>query len=176
MIKRIDHIGIAVSNIDQVLDFYRDALGLEMTLTEREEGQKSIVAFISAGDDEIELVEPMTADSPVGKFIQKRGEGMHHICFEVDDIEAMLARLVAHGVQLIDEKPYIGTGGKRIAFIHPKAAHGVLIELYERAETETRPPLIDLSALRRMWDVETEAAREGAKAFLRSLQGGNGEH
>lgn len=173
-IKRIDHIGVAVNNIDEALKVYSDALGLILTHTDKEDGQKTIVAFLPAGEGEVELVEPMSEDSPVGKFIQKRGEGIHHICFEVDNIQEVLTRLKEQQVQLIDDKPYIGTGGKKIAFIHPKATHGVLIELYEKSPEETRPPMIDLAALRRLWDVETASAREGAKAFIRTLQGGNG--
>ena len=175
MIKRIDHIGIAVNNIDQALRVYADALGLQLTHTDKEEGQKSIVAFLPAGESEVELVEPIGEDGPVARFLEKRGEGIHHICFEVDDIEAMLGQLKAHGVQLIDEEPYVGTGGKKIAFIHPKAAHGVLIELCQRVTEEPRLQLADLESLRRMWDIQTEAAREGAREFLRVLQQGNGQ-
>jgi methylmalonyl-CoA/ethylmalonyl-CoA epimerase len=174
MIKKIDHIGIAVQNIDDALKLFVDALGLHLTHTDTEAGQKSIVAFLPAGSGEVELVEPLDEDSPVARFLQKRGEGIHHICFEVDNIDAALARLKSRGVQLIDEKPYIGTGGKKIAFIHPKAAHGVLIELYQYVPGEQRPPLVAAQALRRAWDIETESAREGAKEFLRTLQHGNG--
>lgn len=174
MIKKIDHIGIAVHDIDAALEVFAEALGLSLSHTDTEHGQKTIVAFLPAGESEVELVEPMGEDGPVARFLTKRGEGIHHICFEVDDIEAALARLRAHGVELIDQTPYIGTGGKKIAFIHPKGAHGVLIELYQRLPTEKQPPLIDLDSLRRRWDVETESAREGAKSFLRSLQQGNG--
>jgi methylmalonyl-CoA/ethylmalonyl-CoA epimerase len=169
-ILKIDHIGIAVSNIEDALKLYQDALGLALTHTDREEGQKSIVAFLPAGEGEVELVEPIGDDSPVGKFIAKRGEGIHHICFEVDDIDQALEQLRANGVQLIDDNPYIGTGGKRIAFIHPKAAHGVLIELYEKMPDEKKPPLIGLQALRRRLDIESESAREGVQTFLRNLQ------
>jgi methylmalonyl-CoA/ethylmalonyl-CoA epimerase len=175
MIKRIDHIGIAVNNIDKALEVYADALGLQLTETDKEEGQKSIVAFLPAGESEVELVEPIGEDGPVARFLKKRGEGIHHICFEVDDIYATLGQLKAHGVQLIDEQPYIGTGGKKIAFIHPKGSHGVLIELYQKVPEEARPQLIDLESLRRMWDIQTEAAREGAREFLRVLQQGDGE-
>lgn len=174
MIKRIDHIGIAVHNIDQALRVYSDALGLKLTQTDNEEGQKSIVAFLPAGESEIELVEPVGPDGPVARFLEKRGEGIHHICFEVDDIQAALDQLKAHEVQLIDEQPYIGTGGKKIAFIHPKGAHGVLIELYQKVPEEERPQLIDLESLRKTWDIQTEAAREGAREFLRVMQQGGG--
>jgi methylmalonyl-CoA epimerase len=174
MIKRIDHIGIAVKNIDEALKVYSGALGLQLTQTDKEEGQKSIVAFLPAGESEVELVEPIGEDGPVARFLQKRGEGIHHICFEVDDIQATLAQLKAQGVQLIDQEPYIGTGGKKIAFIHPKGAHGVLIELYQMVPEEPRPQLIDLESLRRRWDIQTESAREGAKEFLRALHQGEG--
>jgi methylmalonyl-CoA epimerase len=173
MIKRIDHIGIAVNNIDEALKVYADALGLQLAQTDKEEGQKSIVAFLPAGESEVELVEPIGEDGPVARFLQRRGEGIHHICFEVDDILATLAQLKAHGVQLIDEQPYNGTAGKKIAFIHPKGAHGVLIELYQKVPEEPRPQLVDLESLRRRWDVQTEAAREGAREFLRVLQTGD---
>jgi methylmalonyl-CoA epimerase len=173
MIKRIDHIGIAVKNIDEALKLYADALGLQLTQTDEEEGQKSIVAFLPAGESEVELVEPIGEDGPVARFLEKRGEGIHHICFEVDDIHATLAQLKGHGVQLIDEEPYLGTGGKKIAFIHPKGAHGVLIELYQKVPEEPRPQLVDLESLRRKWDVQTEAAREGAREFLRVLHAGD---
>lgn len=175
MIKKIDHIGVAVQNIDEALKLYSEALGLHLTQTDKEEGQKSIVAFLPVGDGEVELVEPIGDDGPVARFLQKRGEGIHHICFEVDDIYATLGRLKAVGIELIDEKPYIGTAGKKIAFIHPKGAHGVLIELYQKVPEERRPPTIDLDSLRRMWEIQTEAAREGAKEFLRVLQQGNGQ-
>ncbi len=175
MIKKIDHIGIAVHNIDEALKVYSTALGLLLTHTDTEVGQKSIVAFLPAGTGEIELVESMSPDGPVARFLEKRGEGIHHICFEVDNIEAALARLKENGIQLIDETPYIGTGGKKIAFVHPTATHGVLIELYQKVPGERRPAMVDLQSLRRRWDVETESAREGAKEFLRALQHGNGQ-
>jgi methylmalonyl-CoA/ethylmalonyl-CoA epimerase len=166
---RIDHIGIAVKNIDEALKLYSEALGLQLTQTDIEEGQKSIVAFLPAGQSEVELIEPIGDDGPVARFLEKRGEGIHHICFEVDDILETLDQLKRSGVQLIDEHPYLGTGGKKIAFIHPKGAHGVLIELYQKVPEEPRPQLVDLDSLRRRWGVQTEAAREAAKEFLRGL-------
>src|SRR5919202_2128578 len=175
MIRKIDHIGIAVHNIDDALKLFSDALGLNLTHTDTEEGQQSIVAFLPAGQGEVELVEPMGENGPVARFLQKRGEGIHHICFEVDNIDVALARLKERGIQLIDEKPYIGTGGKKIAFIHPKAAHGVLIELYQKMPGERRPPLIAVEALRRRWDIESQSARAAAETFLRTLQHGNGQ-
>lgn len=130
-IKRIDHIAIVVDDIPSALTFWRDALGLELAHVEDVPDQESIVAFLPTGESEIELVKPTTDTSGVAKFLQKRGAGMHHICLEVDDIDAMLAQLKEKGVALINENAIHGTGGKRIAFIHPKSTHGVLVELYE---------------------------------------------
>jgi len=131
MIKRIDHIGIAVNNLDEALKVYRDALGLGVTQIADEPEQKVKVAFLPRGGSEIELLEPYPGDGPIRKFMEKRGEGIHHICLEVDDIEASLAELTRQGVQLIDEMPRMNSRGQKIAFVHPKAAHGVLIELYQ---------------------------------------------
>jgi len=131
MIKRIDHIGIAVNNLDEALKVYRDALGLAVTHVADEPEQKVKVAFLPRGESEIELLEPYPGDGPVRKFMEKRGEGIHHLCLEVDDIEAALAQLAAQGVQLIDTTPRLNSRGQKIAFIHPKGAHGVLIELYQ---------------------------------------------
>lgn len=133
MIARIDHIGIAVSSIDQALGFFQDALGIRLERVESEEGGRTRVAFLPVGSSDVELVEPQDPDSGLAKFLAKRGEGIHHICFEVDDIEGALAKLKEHGAQLIDETPRRNAQGQRYAFIHPKSAHGVLIELYERS-------------------------------------------
>jgi len=130
-IKRIDHIAIVVEDIDSALGFWREALGLELDHVEDVPEQKSIVAFLPTGGSEVELVRPTTDDSGVARYLQKRGPGMHHICFEVDDIEAILAQLKGKGVRLINETPISGTDGKKLAFIHPESTHGVLVELYE---------------------------------------------
>jgi methylmalonyl-CoA epimerase len=130
-IKRIDHIAIVVENLDAALNVYRDALGMPVTDVREMAEQDVKMAFLPTGDSEIELLEPLHADSGIGKYLAKRGEGLHHICLEVDDIEATLADLKLKGAQLIDETPRTGAYG-RIAFIHPKGAHGVLIELVER--------------------------------------------
>jgi methylmalonyl-CoA epimerase len=140
MLTRIDHIGIAVSSINEALQFFDEALGLNAERTELEEGGRTRVAFMpvgaagGAGDAAplVELVEPQEQESGLAKFIAKRGEGVHHICFEVDDIMEALRRLKEHGAQLIDETPRQNATGQRYAFIHPKSAHGVLIELYEK--------------------------------------------
>jgi methylmalonyl-CoA/ethylmalonyl-CoA epimerase len=130
-IKRIDHIAIVVENLDNALVVYRDALGMTVTGVREMPDQHVKMAFLPVGDSEIELLEPLHADSGIGKYLAKRGEGMHHVCLEVDDIEATLADLKSKGAQLIDETPKRGAYG-RIAFIHPKGAHGVLVELVQR--------------------------------------------
>jgi methylmalonyl-CoA epimerase len=131
-LKNIDHIGIAVSNLQESLTFWEASLGIELHGIEDVAEQKVRTAFLPIGEAEIELLEPTSPDSSVAKFIEKRGEGLHHIAIRVDDIEAALAELKAKGVQLIDEMPRNGAGGARIAFVHPKATHGVLLELCER--------------------------------------------
>jgi methylmalonyl-CoA epimerase len=141
------------------LAFYK-TLGLRLAHTEAESEQRVVVAFLPAGESEVELIEPVEEDGPVARFLEKRGEGLHHICFEVQDIEAILVRLEERGVELVDREPRIGTGGKKIAFVHPKDAHGVLIELYEKLPDEKIPPLVDLDALRERLRLESEAARE----------------
>ncbi len=132
MITRIDHIGVAVQNIKEALAFFEDALGVKLDRVESEEGGKTEVAFLPVGATDVELVEPHDTESGLAKFLTKRGEGVHHICFEVNDIEEALARLKIHGAQLIDETPRRNARGQRYAFVHPKSAHGVLIELYEK--------------------------------------------
>ncbi|MCK5053235.1 MAG: methylmalonyl-CoA epimerase [Anaerolineales bacterium] len=130
-VKRINHIAIVVEEIDDALHFWRDALGLTVTRVEEVPDQDSVVAFLPVGDTEIELVKPTSAESGVARYLENRGPGIHHICFEVDDIEASLDSLKASGVRLINSDPVIGVGGKRIAFIHPESTNGVLVELYE---------------------------------------------
>jgi methylmalonyl-CoA/ethylmalonyl-CoA epimerase len=133
-LRNIDHIGIAVSNLTESLAFWQSALGIELHGIEEVAEQKVKTAFLPVGGTEVELLEPTGPDSPVAKFIEKRGEGLHHVAIRVDDIDAALAELKAKGVQLIDEVPRKGAGGSRIAFVHPKATHGVLLELCERAK------------------------------------------
>ncbi|MCL4393876.1 MAG: methylmalonyl-CoA epimerase [Chloroflexi bacterium] len=133
MITRIDHIGIAVQNIEDALDFFEYALGVQLDRVESEEGGRTRVAFLPIGSSDLELVEPQDTESGLAKFLSKRGEGVHHICFEVDDIDGALARLKKSGAQLIDETPRQNAQGMRYAFVHPKSAHGVLIELYQKA-------------------------------------------
>ncbi len=169
MIKKIDHIGIAVDSIEEALTLYQ-SLGLTVAHTEAELEQRVVVAFMPAGESEVELLEPIDEEGPVARFLEKRGEGMHHICFEVIDIHKLLARLKEKGVELIDREPRIGTGGKKIAFIHPREAHGVLIELYEKIPDERVPPLVDLERLRERIRWQSEAARAGLEEFISSLQ------
>ena len=136
-IKHIDHIGIAVRSIDKGLVIYKK-LGLEPAGFETVDEQRAKTAFIPVGDSEIELLESTAPDGPIGKFIDKRGEGLHHIALRVDDIEAALAGLKEKGVQLIDEKPRYGAGGARIAFIHPKSTNGILLELSQRKCSDSK--------------------------------------
>ena len=131
MIKRIAHIAIVVEDLEASLAFWRDALGLPLTHVEEVPEQQATVAFLPASESEVELVKPSTDTSGVARFLAKRGPGLHHICFEVDDLAATLARLKAKGLRLIDETPKLGAGGKKIAFVHPESTHGVLVELYE---------------------------------------------
>lgn len=126
---RIAHLGIAVESLAEILPFYRDVLGLPDVPLDDADGAQII--GLQAGDALVELLQPNESASPVGKFLAKRGPGLHHICFAVDDIAATLERCRAHGIQLIDESPRIGAEGKRIAFLHPKSTHGVLVELSE---------------------------------------------
>lgn len=132
MIDKIDHIGIAVNSIDEVIEFYRGILGLEIKGTESVEEQKVKTAFIPVGDSEIELLESTSPDGPIAKFIEKKGEGIQHIALRVDNIEKTLQELKQKGVRLIDEVPRYGAGGAKIAFIHPKSTNGVLLELCQR--------------------------------------------
>lgn len=132
-IKKINHAAIVVDNIDRALEFWRDALGLELAELREVPAEAARVAFLPVGDSEIELVQPVTIDSGMAKFLEKRGAGLHHICLEVADIEAAMEQLKARGARLINEKPLTGADGRRYAFIHPQSATGVLVELYETA-------------------------------------------
>lgn len=128
---KISHLGIATKGIDEALKFWQDALGLENVHTETVEDQKVRVAMLPIGESRVELLEPTSPDSPISKFLEKRGGGIHHIAVEVDDIEAALAKLKAEGARLIDEKPRIGAEGCLVAFVHPAASGGVLLELVQ---------------------------------------------
>jgi len=129
----IDHIGIAVNNLDEAISLYRDVLGLKLEGVHAVEEQKVLVAsFSTGGETRIELLEPTERESPVAKFIERRGEGVHHIALKVRNIEAVLKELKGKGLKLVDEKPRIGVGGAKIAFIHPKSTRNVLLELCEK--------------------------------------------
>ena len=128
---KINHLGIATKGIDEALKFWENALGLENVHTETVEDQKVRVAMLPIGEARIELLEATTEDSPIAKFVEKRGGGIHHIAVEVENIEESLAKLKAEGMRLIDEKPRIGAEGCLVAFVHPAAANGVLLELVQ---------------------------------------------
>jgi methylmalonyl-CoA/ethylmalonyl-CoA epimerase len=132
---KIDHLGIAVRSIRDSLAFYRDALGLEVAGTERVEDQGVEVAMLPVGEARIELLEPFSEDTVVGRFIAKRGEGLHHICYEVEDLASKLDELRSRGVRLLEGYPRRGAEGKLVAFLHPTSANGVLVELVEKART-----------------------------------------
>ena len=125
----IDHIGIAVGNLDASLRFFRDALGLQLEAPEEVPSQRVRAHFLQAGEASVELVEPTSDDSPIAKYIARRGPGIHHLALRVDDIVMALAELKAKGVRLIDEQPRPGAHDSLVAFIHPASTHGVLVEL-----------------------------------------------
>jgi methylmalonyl-CoA/ethylmalonyl-CoA epimerase len=133
-VLRIDHIAVLVDDLEKTLSFWRDALGMELSHVEDVPAEKSVVAFLPVGSSEVELVKPTTTDSGLARYLEKRGPGMHHICLQVDDIQGMLEQLKQAGVQLINETPLTGSGGKQYAFVHPKSANGVMVELYQLPE------------------------------------------
>jgi methylmalonyl-CoA epimerase len=128
---KVDHIGIATRTIDEALGLWRDALGLQVDFMEEVTDQGVRVAMLPIGETHIELLEPLSQDSPVGKFLQKRGPGIHHVAVRVTDIRASLAQLKEKGTRLIDETPRTGAGGCLVAFVHPSSANGVLLELVQ---------------------------------------------
>ena len=132
-IKRLDHVGIVVNNLDDSLRTYCDGMGMRLLQRMLIPGQLVEAAFLDTGNSTIELIAPTDGESGTARFLQKRGEGTHHVCYEVDDIEAVLADLRAQGVQLIDEAPRQGVHGL-VAFVHPKATHGMMIELLQKPE------------------------------------------
>jgi methylmalonyl-CoA/ethylmalonyl-CoA epimerase len=169
MIKKISHIAIVVPQLEESMSFWVEALGLELAHVEHVSDQGVMVAFLPAGESDIELLQPIDEESGVARYMQKRGPGMHHICFEVEDIEATLSRLKAADVPLINEEPTIGTGGKKIAFIHPKGTNGVLVELYELTPEEPDRRLESLNELRRRLREGGRVYAAGARAFLSRL-------
>ncbi|WP_299088134.1 methylmalonyl-CoA epimerase [uncultured Metabacillus sp.] len=136
MVNKVDHIGIAVQSIENVLPFYKDVLQLQLLGYEEVPSQQVRVAFLTAGDTKIELLEPMSEESAIARFLSKKGEGIHHIAFGVSDLEARLKDLKRKGIPLIDEKPRIGAAQAMIAFLHPKEANNVLVELCEKQRGE----------------------------------------
>lgn len=132
--KKVDHIGIAVKDMESALPYYIETLGLTLIGIEEVDSQKVKVAFIDAGNIKLELLEPTDEDSPVAKFIEKRGEGIHHIAFGVTDIRLRMAELREKGVQLLQDEPKLGAGGAEVAFMHPKSSYGVLYELCDKGE------------------------------------------
>jgi methylmalonyl-CoA/ethylmalonyl-CoA epimerase len=133
-VLKIDHLGIAVHNIEEAKKLFQDTLGLEFEGSETVEEQKVTTAFFPVGDSEVELLESTAPDGPIAKYLEKRGEGIQHIALRVENIEEALAELKEKGIRLIDEKPRMGAGGAKIAFLHPKSTHGVLIEISERED------------------------------------------
>ena len=129
---KIDHLGIAVNSIEEGKNFWADALGLEFEGSETVEEQKVTTAFFPVGESEVELLESTAPDGPIAKFLEKKGPGIHHVAFRVENVEEALAELKEKGIRLIDEKPRMGAGGAKIAFLHPKATNGILVELCER--------------------------------------------
>lgn len=132
-IKKINHVAVVVSDVDAALKFWQDAMGIQLSHIEEVPSQKATVAFLPVGESEVELVKPASPDTGAGKFLAERGGGMHHLCFEVDDIVGMMADLKAKGVRLISDVPD-ELPGRKMAFIHPKSTGGVLVELYEIAK------------------------------------------
>lgn len=128
----IDHLGIATRQIEEAVGFWRDALGLEVVEVEEVAEQRVRVAMLPIGESRVELLEPTSDDSPIAKFLDKRGPGIHHIAVRVPDIHAALARMKEQGARLIDERPRVGAGGSLIAFVHPSSTNGVLLELVEQ--------------------------------------------
>ena len=134
MIRKIQHIGIAVRSLQEAIPFYRDVLGLELLGTEEVAEQKIRAAIFRVGESTIEVIESTAPDGPVGKFVEKNGEGIHHLCFQVEDAAAALSRAKAKGIRLIDESPRVGVHGMRIGFLHPKSTFGVLTEFAQEGD------------------------------------------
>jgi len=169
-IRRINHVALLVDDIEQALEFWRDVLGLELAHVEDAPDQGSIVAFLSTGDQEVELVKPTTESSGIARYLERRGPGLHHICLEVDDIQECLAQLKSRGVRLINPEPTVGTGGKRIAFIHPESTHGVLVELYELTHEESEIRLARARGLADRALAQGQSVAASVLEFLRHLR------
>lgn len=172
-VKRIDHIALVVDDMDKALHFWNEGLGMELSHMEEVPREHSIVAFLPAKESEVELVSPTDNESGVARFLNKRGPGMHHICLEVYDIKATMAHLKSKGVRLINEEPEIGTGGKKIAFIHPDSTHGVLVELYELSGQELQVRIERARQLAEQVLSEGQLRAAAALDFLRKLRNGD---
>lgn len=135
--KRVDHIGIAVTSLDEVLPYYTETLGLTLMGIEEVASEQVKVAFLDAGNTKIELLEPLSEQSAIHQFIEKKGQGIHHVAFGVESIETRLQELKENGVRLIHEVPKKGAGGAQVAFLHPKSSHGVLYEVCEKNKEAT---------------------------------------
>jgi methylmalonyl-CoA/ethylmalonyl-CoA epimerase len=138
-IGKLNHVAVVVADIDAALEFWRDALGLELAGVKEMPQQKSKIAFLPVAGSEIELVQPTDGDSGIGKFLAKRGPGMHHLCLEVRDLDGIIAQLKRKGIRLTSETPMLGADGRRMIFVHPESASGVLVELYEGGEFAENP-------------------------------------
>ena len=133
MFGRIDHIGVAVEDIDAAIELYRDSFGMELAHRETVESQGVEAVLLDVGDGHVELLAPLGPDTPVGKYMAKNGAGLHHVAYAVDDIDAVLTQIAAAGVQLIDSEPRVGIRDSRVAFLHPRSTGGVLTEIVEPA-------------------------------------------
>jgi methylmalonyl-CoA/ethylmalonyl-CoA epimerase len=170
-VKRIDHIALVVDDIEKALGFWQEGLGMKLSHMEEVASEQSIVAFLPAKESEVELVQPTAEDSGVARYLRKHGPGLHHICLEVYDIEAAMAHLKVQGMRLINETPEIGTGGKKIAFIHPESTHGVLVELYELSGQELQIRLDRARELAERVINEGQGMANAALDYLRGLTG-----
>lgn len=173
MIKKISHIALVVNDLDEAMNFWVETMGLPLSYVEHVPDQDVDVAFLPSGDSEIELLEPIGSESGVARYLEKRGPGIHHICFEVENIDELLLRLKKAGVPLINEEPTIGTGGKKIAFIHPRGTGGVLIELYELTEEEPLRRRERINAMRRNLRQGRRVYAAGIMGFLSGLRSPN---
>lgn len=134
MVEKISHIGIAVESLEEQIPYYRDLLGLKFSGTEVVEDQRVKVAFFEVGDTRIELLEATDEESPIAKFIAKKGQGVHHMAYQVDDCQLAINKMDGAGIRLIDTKPRVGAGGHKIAFLHPRSTYGILTEMTEEHE------------------------------------------
>ena len=134
--ENVDHIGIAVKDLDERITYYTNVLGMKLINVEEVKSEQVRVAFIDAGNTHIELLEPLTKESAIYKFLEKRGEGIHHVALAVTNIEQEIEKMRAEGARLLSEQPKIGAGGAKVIFIHPKSSYGVLYELVDRSQTK----------------------------------------